>query len=122
MAYSASVVRVMLASPSDVPEERRIVTEEIHKWNDAHAESRHIILQPVRWETNSTPRLGRPAQTELNEQIAETADIVVGIFGTRFGTPTERHVSGTVEEYSTISRPAVSRKCTSRTLPSSRAT
>lgn len=37
-------------------------------------------------------------QTELNEQIAESADILIGIFGTRIGTPTERHVSGTVEE------------------------
>ena len=39
MAYSASVVRVLIASPGDVPEERKIVTEEIHRWNDAHAES-----------------------------------------------------------------------------------
>ena len=59
---------------------------------------RHIILQPVKWETNSTPRRGRPPQAELNEQIAETSDIVIGVFGTKIGTPTERYVSGTVEE------------------------
>ncbi len=98
MGYSASVLKVMIASPGDVAEERRIVTDEIYRWNDAHAESRNIILQPVKWETHSTPRLGQAPQAELNEQIAENADILIGIFGTRIGTATDRHVSGTVEE------------------------
>jgi hypothetical protein len=98
MGYQANVLRVLIASPGDVAEERKIVTEEIHRWNDAHSETRNIVLQPVKWDTHSTPHLGRPPQTELNEQIVESADILVGIFGTRIGTPTERHVSGTVEE------------------------
>jgi hypothetical protein len=98
MGYPASVLKVLIASPGDVSEERKIITEEIHRWNDAHAASRKIILQPVKWETHSTPRLGQPAQAELNEQIADDADILIGIFGTRIGTATERHMSGTVEE------------------------
>jgi hypothetical protein len=99
MPYQANVLKVMIASPGDVAEERKIVTTEIYRWNDAHAEARKLILQPVKWETHSTPRLGKgEAQAELNEQIAESADILIGIFGTRIGTPTERHVSGTVEE------------------------
>jgi hypothetical protein len=96
--YQANVLRVLIASPSDVEVERRIVTEEIHRWNDANSEARSIVLRPIGWETSSTPRLGRSPQAELNKQIAESADILVGIFGTRIGTPTERHVSGTVEE------------------------
>jgi hypothetical protein len=98
MGYQANVLRVMIASPGDVLEERKIVTEEIYRWNDAHGEARSIILQPVKWETHSTPRLGKDPQAELNEQITESADILIGIFGNRIGTPTERHVSGTVEE------------------------
>jgi hypothetical protein len=98
MAYQANVLKVMIASPGDVAEEREIVTREIYRWNDAHAETRRIVLQPVKWETSSTPRLGQSAQAELNEQFVESADILIGIFGTRIGTPTVGHVSGTVEE------------------------
>ena len=98
MGFAATVLKVIIASPGDVNEERRIVTEEIYRWNNAHAEARRLVLQPVKWETHSTPRLGQAPQTELNEQIAENADILIGVFGTRVGTPTAFHVSGTVEE------------------------
>lgn len=98
MGFQANVLRVMIASPGDVNDERRIVTEEMHRWNDAHAVSRKLMLQPVKWETHSTPELGAPPQSVLNKQILEDADILIGIFGTRVGTPTEEYVSGTVEE------------------------
>lgn len=98
MSFPANVLKVMIASPGDVPEERKIVTEEIHRWNDANASSRNLVLLPVKWETHSTPQLGSPPQTIINRQLLEEADIVIGIFGTRIGTPTEEYVSGTVEE------------------------
>jgi hypothetical protein len=98
MSFRANVLKVMIASPGDVSEERRIVTEEIYRWNDANASARHLVLLPVKWETHSTPQMGGPPQTIISRQILDDADIVVGIFGTRIGTPTEKHVSGTVEE------------------------
>ena len=98
MTFQANVLRVMIASPSDVADERRIVTEAIHRWNDANALARKIALLPVKWETNSSPDMAGPPQTILNRQILEEADILVGIFGTRIGTPTAKHVSGSVEE------------------------
>ena len=88
----------MIASPGDVAEERKVVTEEIHRWNDANAFARKLVLLPVKWETHSTPQLGDHPQTIINRQLLEEADIVIGIFGTRVGTPTEEYVSGTVEE------------------------
>jgi hypothetical protein len=88
----------MIASPGDVAEERKIVTEEIHRWNNANALARRLVLLPVKWETNSTPQLGDHPQTIINRQLLDEADIVVAIFGSRIGTPTEEHVSGTVEE------------------------
>ncbi len=88
----------MIASPSDVADERRIVTEAIYRWNDANALARKMALLPVKWETNSSPDMAGPPQTILNRQILEEADILVGIFGTRIGTPTAEHVSGSVEE------------------------
>src|SRR5258708_7832894 len=107
MGFQAHVLRVMIASPGDVAEERETVTKEIYRWNDAHSVSRKLILQPVKWETHSTPQLGAPPQTVLNHQILEDADILIGIFGTRIGTPTEKYISGTVEE---IKRHVAARK------------
>jgi hypothetical protein len=98
VAFLANVLKVMIASPGDVVQERGVVTQEIHRWNDANAPARQLVLLPVKWETHSTPQLGAHPQSIINHQLLDDADIVVGIFGTRIGTPTEEHVSGTVEE------------------------
>jgi len=98
VSMRANVLKVMIASPGDVTEERNIVTEEIHRWNDANASARQLVLLPVKWETHSTPEMGSPPQTIINRQLLKDADIVIAIFGTRIGTPTEEYVSGTVEE------------------------
>lgn len=88
----------MIASPGDVAEERAIVTEQLYRWNHANASARQIVLLPVKWETHSTPQLGAPPQTIINNQLLHDVDIMIGIFGTRIGTPTEEYISGSVEE------------------------
>jgi hypothetical protein len=96
--FQANVLNVMIASPGDVADERKIVTEEIHRWNNANSSARRMVLLPIRWETHSTPQMGRPPQEVLNSQLLDSADLVIGIFGTRIGTPTTQYISGTVEE------------------------
>lgn len=98
MTFQANVLRVMIASPGDVAQERKAVTEEILRWNDANAFARKLILAPVKWETHSTPQQGGHPQAIINRQLLDDADIMVAIFGTRIGTPTEGYISGTVEE------------------------
>ena len=98
MSYPATVYRVFIASPSDVTEEREIVTKVIDDWNAAHSEKESIVLLPIRWETNAYPEMGAPAQEILNKQILKDADLLIGIFWGRLGTPTDKHLSGTVEE------------------------
>lgn len=88
----------MIASPSDVAEERDIVTNALYQWNNANAVTRELMLQPVKWETHSSPQMGAPAQAILNTDILLDADIVIGIFGTRIGTATVDFISGSVEE------------------------
>jgi hypothetical protein len=101
MPFRANVFKVMIASPGDVTEERTIVTEEVSRWNDVNATTRQLVLLPVKWETHSTPEYGAHPQTIINRQLLDDADIVVAIFSTRIGTPTEEYVSGTVEEIKT---------------------
>ena len=98
MGFQANVLKVMIASPGDVSIEREIVTEELYRWNNANAVSRKLMLQPVKWETHSSPQMGAPAQKIINEDLLLDADIVVGIFGTRIGTATADFISGSVEE------------------------
>jgi hypothetical protein len=98
MSYKAEIYNVMLASPGDVNEERQIAREIIIDWNNIHAAARKIVLLPLSWEYNSIPSMGDRPQGIINEQVLKNADILVGIFWTRIGTPTGKAISGSVEE------------------------
>ena len=88
----------MIASPSDVPNERLIARDVIHEWNAVHSAKTGIALMPIGWETHSHPSMEDRPQGVLNSQILEGADLLVAMFWTRIGTPTGEAVSGSVEE------------------------
>ena len=98
MVFSATVIRVMIASPSDVPEARDAVEKAIHGWNDANARIRGVVLLPWRWETSSVPVQGAHPQDLINAQGVDDSDVVFALFGGRLGSPTLSAVSGTAEE------------------------
>jgi hypothetical protein len=98
MAFPASVVKVMIASPGDVEEERQIAREVLYDWNCVHAEEKKAVLLPIGWETHSTPEMGDRPQAIINKQILLSCDILVAIFWTRLGSPTGKAASGTAEE------------------------
>ena len=98
MARTAIVLNVLIASPSDVGQERNVVTDAIYAWNAAHYQTTGIMLHAVRWETHSYPASGDRPQAILNKQIVESGDILIGIFGYKLGTPTGTAQSGTIEE------------------------
>jgi hypothetical protein len=98
MTYRAVVFNVMIASPFDVAAERSLVREMVHEWNAVHSFTRGLVLQPIGWETHSSPSMGGHPQHIVNEQTLAKADLLVGVFWTRLGTKTPEYVSGTVEE------------------------
>jgi hypothetical protein len=98
MPYSATVFEVMIASPGDVQEERNAAREVVYEWNAAHSHSTKIVLQPVGWETHSSPSMGDRPQAIINKQVLRHCDLLLAIFWTRLGTPTGQASSGTVEE------------------------
>ena len=57
MSFAASVLRVMIASPSDIPDARDAVEAAINDWNNANATNKQVVLLPWRWETSSVPVL-----------------------------------------------------------------
>jgi hypothetical protein len=95
---TATVLEIIIASPSDVHEEREIAVRVIDEWNAVHSREKGIVLQAVRWETHSYPASGDRPQAIINRQIVDAGDILIGIFGRRIGTPTGEAQSGTIEE------------------------
>lgn len=98
MAFQNTAFRVAIASPSDVPEERRILRQALHDWNAAHSMIRKIVLLPIGWDTDTFRLMGARAQEQINQQIILNADLLIAVFWTRLGSPTGRAASGTVEE------------------------
>ena len=98
MAYAATVLRVLIASPGDVPKERAAIPDVIHSWDAVHSHHLRVVLLPVMWETHATPELGDRPQAIINRQLVKDCDVLVGSFWTRLGTPTGQAESGTVEE------------------------
>lgn len=98
MPYSATVFNILIASPSDVPNERQAIAESLHEWNALHSESTRKVLLPVMWESHSAPSMGDRPQGIINELVVKSCDMLIGAFWTRIGSPTGIENSGTVEE------------------------
>lgn len=98
MAFDAKVLKILIASPGDVEEERQAIPEVIAAWNNLNAETQRVVLLPVKWETHSAPLMGDRAQGIVNSQLVQSCDMAIGVFWTRLGSPTGVSESGTAEE------------------------
>jgi tetratricopeptide (TPR) repeat protein len=98
MPFTANVIRVLIASPSDLTEERKVAIETVYEWNAQHSEAESVVLLPVAWETHSSPRANVRPQQAINEQLVDKSDVLVGMFWTKLGTSTGVAESGTIEE------------------------
>jgi hypothetical protein len=98
MPFNATVVNIMIASPSDVAAEHETTRNVIHEWNASHARERELVLLPMGWQTHASPMMGDRPQAIINKQVLEQCDLLVAVFWTRLGSPTGESPSGTVEE------------------------
>src|SRR5207249_1565198 len=89
---------VFLSAPSDVTEEQLIIDGVIREWNIQHGKAAGVRVELIHWRTHTYPATGQRAQAIINKQAFDRSDIVVGIFWSKFGTPTGRSGSGTEEE------------------------
>lgn len=99
MPRQEHVLSVFVASPSDVGDERVKLEEVIRELNITWSREFNIRLDLVRWETHAVPGIGVDPQDVINEQIPDDFDLFVGIMWCRYGTPTSRSDSGTMEEF-----------------------
>lgn len=99
MTMQVTVLRVFVASPGDVSEERAVLEEVVQNINLVLGDSVGIRFELIKWETHSYPGFGEDAQDVINKQVSDDYDIFIGIMWTRFGTATGRAQSGTQEEF-----------------------
>ena len=90
------LIKVLVASPSDVAEERKMAEYVIKRWNARP--HRPLMLEAVLWESHAAPEIGERVQGILNKQIVDECDFAIGIFWTRIGTGTGVAPGGAVEE------------------------
>ncbi len=110
MSFKSETYLVLIASPSDLTDERQAATEAINDWNAQHAVAESVVLLPVKWETHAIPQSGIRPQEAINRQLVQRSDILVGMFWTKFGSKTGVAESGTVEEidqFVTAGKPAL---------------
>jgi hypothetical protein len=60
--------------------------------------TREVVLLPLRWETHSAPEFGIRPQEPIDGAMVNDCDLVVSIFWTRLGSPSEVVDSGTLEK------------------------
>src|SRR5450432_339291 len=91
-------IRVFLASPGDVVAERDALADVVSDLNHTLGQTLDFVVELVRWETHAWPGFGKDAQDVINAQIGPY-DVFLGVMWKRFGSPTGRAPSGTVEEF-----------------------
>ena len=89
--------RVIVASPADQFQNRKIVFDVIEELNRIF-EVQSISVRGLGWEQYVAPGIDTDVQSVVNQQLLREYDILIALFGTRLGSPTPRAASGTVEE------------------------
>ncbi len=86
---------VFISSPSDLKDERKKIKDFIDSYQYAN---KNVRLNGILWEKELAATSGILPQQLINPTLLKNADILIGLFSTRFGSPTENSESGTVEE------------------------
>ena len=96
MTVQRNVLRVFLASPSDVEDERKQARDVANAINRSIRDRLGWQIDLSIWE-DLTPRYGRP-QDAINADV-DHCDVFVGLLWRRWGQPTGSYSSGFDEEF-----------------------
>ena len=99
MFSTRKVLRVFLASPNDLEDEREAVRNAVVEFNESLADMLGYQIELSGWE-ETVPGFGRP-QDLINQKL-DLCDLFIGLIWKRWGTPPsldENFSSGFYEEY-----------------------
>lgn len=104
------VLKILLSSPSDIPVARAEAAKQARNLNNDPEIAKNFLLEVQLWEESAPSRVGKPPQEIINAYTgrARDADIVICVFGRRFGTEGivagRRYASGTYYEFTDAER------------------
>ena len=98
MPKTIQVYDLLISCPSDVSSYVEMLEKEINHFNNFYGRFNDIIIRTKYWSRDSFSEIGNTPQETLNKQIVDNSDLILAVFWTRFGTPTENYGSGTEEE------------------------
>ena len=98
MPKSIVAYDLLISCPSDVSSSIPGIIQAVDEFNSLFGRQHDIVVRPLHWTKNAYSQMGGRVQDLLNSQIVDDADMAVGIFWTRFGTPSQEYNSGTEEE------------------------
>ena len=98
MSSKITVYDLLVSCPSDVSDLIDVLEKEVNHFNNFFGRSNNVIIRTRYWAEDSYSEFGDHPQQLLNKQIVDSSDLALGVFWTRFGTPTENFGSGTEEE------------------------
>jgi hypothetical protein len=104
MSESRTIIRVFLASPGDLADERQAAKEAVDEVNATTAKPRGYQIDLYGWE-DTISAAGRP-QAIINEELKQ-CELFIGMLWTRWGTPPDNdghHTSGFEEEFELASQ------------------
>lgn len=101
MSEQVKKLRIVVASPGDVLRECETVSKVLEELNKGVAADRGLLLEAIRWETDTYPGFHPEGPQGLIDPILriEDSDVVIGIFWKRFGTPVKDAGSGAEHEF-----------------------
>lgn len=99
MPKTITVLRIFVASPSDLGEERKLLEGVVQELNLTWPQQLGVALELIKWETHAFPGAGTDPQDVINHQLTQDYDILLVMLWSRIGTPTPRSQSGTLEEF-----------------------
>lgn len=103
--FSATVLKILIATPGDTADEVAAIANNLQKWNGHRAEALGVVMLPRHWRSDTVPLLHEDgAQAVINAQIVDDADIVIAVFDSRLGQATLGAVSGTAYEIERTSK------------------
>jgi tetratricopeptide (TPR) repeat protein len=97
----AQILKVVVASPSDVQAERKCLERVVAELNRGIVADRGLRIELGRWETDAFPGFHPEGPQGLIDHRLriDDCDVLIGIFWKRFGTPVHDAKSGTEHEF-----------------------
>ena len=87
MSSNRKILYAFLASPSDLPDERKAIRDVIAEFNESWAEALGYQVELLRWEDTAAGS-GRPQ--EIINQDVDRCDLFIGLIYKRWGTPPDK--------------------------------